>query len=523
LAPPSTRNVAARRALLLAGVLVILPFVASRLVAQAAYTLYTREGRRAIPVRSSGNTEIVALEPLSALFGLSITEDLAVGGLLIATRGQRIIALPGQSFVRVGERVVSLSGPIQRERNAWWVPIDFLSSALGPAVGQRVEIRRPSRLILVGDVRVPRVSGQVDRVATGARLTIDTQPAASHRVTRDGSRLTIRFDAAALDASAIASAAPEFAKAVRIDGPSVIVDLGPSTVQYRADADARAGRVQIDLLAAAPPPPKPAPPAPPPPPAASPPSGPPPAASLAGPAGPPPPPGASGLRTVVIDPGHGGDDIGATGPGGAREKDLTLALARRLKGAIEGRLGLRVLLTRDGDEAVSIDQRTSLANNNKADMFISLHVNGSPRASAQGAQVLSLAVDDYASEGQPVNRGVEVPVIGNMMRLIAAVPWDLAQIPFAPRSAALAALVVDSFRTQQVPLHTVPAAQAPLRVLVGANMPAILVELGFLTNADEERALDSADRQTAIVEALFDAVSRVRRGLPAPPTLPDGK
>ena len=477
--------------------------------AQNAYTLFTTEGRRTVPFRTSGNIDVVALEPLTALFGLTITEDPAVGGLIIGTRGQRIIALPGQSFVRVGDQVVSLPGPIQRERNNWWVPVEFLSMALGPAVGQRIEVRRQSRMILMGDVRIPRITGQVDRLQAGARLVLDVQPSVAHKISRDGARLTIRFDAPIIDASPIAAATPEFLTGVRVEGSAIVLDLGAQTAQYRVDTDPR-GRVQVDLLTAAPPPPKPGPATPAPP--------------IGAPApGPPPPPSGdpSGLRTVVIDPGHGGDDEGSRGPDGAKEKDLTLALARRLKGAIESRMGLRVLLTRDGDDTVPIDRRTSLANNNKADLFISLHVNASVRPAVRGAQVLSLAVEDYGASGQLVGRGSAVPVIGNAMRVIAAVPWDLAQIPFAARSAAVAALVVEKLREQQVPLNTVPAAQAPIRVLVGANMPAILLEAGFLTNADEERALVTADRQNAIVEALFDAISQIRRGLPATSSLPN--
>ena len=503
---PVVRVVAAAT-LLVAALLLLDPAPA----AQNAYTLFTTDGRRSIPFRTSGNTDLVALEPLTGLFGLSITEDAGVGGLIIGTRGLRIIALPGQSFVRVGERVVSLSGPIQRERNAWWVPVDFLSMALGPAIGQRVEVRKAARLILMGDVRVPRISGQVDRLQTGARLSLDVQPAVPHRVARDGNRLTIRFDAPLIDTSPVSTSAPDFVSAVRFEGTSVILDLGSAAAQYRVDADPKTGHIQVDLLPANAPPPKPVPPPPVtptlPPPVSTTPSAPPP---------PPPPSGdPSGLRTIVIDPGHGGDDEGARGPDGTKEKDLALALARRLKGAIESRMGLRVLLTRDADDTVAIDRRTSVANNNKADLFISLHANASVRPAVQGAQVLSLAVEDYGTRVQSVGRGVPVPVVGNTTRLITTVPWDLAQIPFAPRSAAVAALVVEKLRERQVPLHTVPAAQAPMRVLVGANMPASLVETGFLTNPDDERALSSADRQDAIVEALFDAISVIRRGLPA--------
>ena len=91
-----------------------------------------------------------------------------------------------------------------------------------------------------------------------------------------------------------------------------------------------------------------------------------------------------GIRTIVVDAGHGGTEDGAHGPGGTLEKNVTLSVARRLKAALEARLGVRVILTRDADATVELDERAALANNNKADLFVSLHANASVRASAVG-------------------------------------------------------------------------------------------------------------------------------------------
>ncbi len=223
------------------------------------------------------------------------------------------------------------------------------------------------------------------------------------------------------------------------------------------------------------------------------------------------------VRTIVIDPGHGGDETGARGADGVLEKDYVLQLARRLRSAIETRFGLRVLLTRDTDENTPVDRRTALANNNKAELFLSLHANASVRPGARGAQVLSLSAADYA--GMAADSGppeLPVPVVGGGTRRIDVVPWDLAQIPFADRSAAAAAILVRQLGERGVPLYPVPAARLPLRVLVGANMPAVLLEVGFLSNSDEATALGSADRSAAIIEAVLATVAEVRRGLPSP-------
>jgi N-acetylmuramoyl-L-alanine amidase len=465
------------------------------------YTLYSPDGRRTITVRSSGTTETVALDQLAPVFGLKFTEDRVAGGLVIATRGQQIIAVPGQSFIQVGGKVVGLDGQLQRERNTWTAPLDFLSKALGPAVGEPVVLRKASRLILVGNVRVPQVGGRVEKTAAGARIVLTVQPMAPHKVTRDGNKLTVRFDATALDPLPITGFINDFASSAKIDGLSVIFDLGSAAATFKAEDDREA--VTIELLPPAPVAPPPAPPT----------ATPRPVVPL------PETPrfelSSGGLRTIVLDPGHGGDDTGAKSAGGTEEKSLTLLFARRLRASLEARLGVRVLLTRDNDDSVPVDRRTSFANNNKADLFVSLHANASVRPSLRGAQIYTLDLSSYPQQtGLVEARRRTVPVLGGGTRVIDPMPWDLAQLPFAGEAATLAGILVQQFGERRVPLHGKPAVTAPMRVLVGANMPALLIELGFLSNTDDEKALTNADSQSAIIDSIVAAITEVRRGIP---------
>jgi N-acetylmuramoyl-L-alanine amidase len=468
--------------------------------AQNVYTVYMADGRRSLPYRPSGNTEVVTIDQVAGLFSFTTAEDAALNALTITARGQRINLIAGQAFAQVSGRIVQLSGPVQRDRNTWAVPVDFLSAALGPALGIRIEVRRTGRVILVGDARVPQVSVRFERAASSGRLTIDIQPATPHKVAREGNRLLVRFDAAAIDSRGAVGLAPDFVTSARTEGSTLVFELGPSAVSSQTVADRDPTQLVIDLM------PTQTPPTPPNPPQDA------PILDLQ-------PPGT--IRTVVIDPGHGGEDEGAHGPKGLKEKDLTLQVAQRLKATIESRLGLRVLLTREGDDTVPYDRRTALANNNKADVFFSLHANASLRPDVRGAQVLSLAVADYAARlGAGGGRGAAVPALGGGTRTIEAVPWDLAQVPFASRSGALGSVLVRHLAERRVPLHVKPAAQMPLRVLVGANMPALLIEMGFLTNADDERALAGGQLPSAIVEALMATIGDARRGLPDPDARP---
>jgi N-acetylmuramoyl-L-alanine amidase len=468
---------------------------ARQTAAQSTYTVFMPDGRRTIPFRSSGGTDVVGIDQIAALFSFTTAEDAALNALTITVRGQRINLIAGQAFAQVSGRVVSLSGPVQRDRTTWAVPVDFLSAALGPALGTRIDVRRAGHLILVGDVRVPQVSVRFERAGSNGRLIVDIQPPTPHKVTREGSRLLVRFDAAALDTRGVVGLAPEFVTAAHADGATLVFELGPSAVSFQADADRDQSRLTIDLTPA---------------PAAA-------QTPAPAPAQEPPvidiqTPGT--IRTVVIDPGHGGDDEGVRSAKGVKEKDLTLQVAQKLKGTIESRLGLRVLLTREGDDNVPYDRRTAIANNNKADVFFSLHVNASLRPDVRGVQVLSLAAGDYAGRaGATTGRGAAVPALGGGTRTIEATPWDLAQLPFASRSTALGSVLVRHLSGRGVPMQPKPAAQMPLRVLVGANMPALLIEMGFLTNGADERALTGADLPATIVEAVIATIADARRGV----------
>ncbi len=465
----------------------------------APYTLLSREGRRPLPARVINGQEMFALEDLARLFELSFKEDALAGGLTVTVRGRTIVLAAGQPLASVGGRVISLPAPPARDGRTWYVPVDFVSRALAPLLGTALELRKPSRLILVGGFRMPRVAGRVEPLGSNARLTLDIAPVTPHTVVHEGNRLLIRFEADALDAALPSSTVTDLIQAVRPgDSPTVIaVELGPRFRSFRASdvpADRGAGRLVIDVLA----------PATDSPPQTPPPTGPetPPLLDLA-------PTGA--LRIVVVDPGHGGDEHGARGRGGALEKDVTLAVARRLKASLETRLGVRAILTREGDAAIGLEQRAAVANNNKADVFLSLHANASVRPIASGAEIFYLSLDEYGDRARRVAEGSSetLPVVGGGMRDIEVIPWQLAQARYIEQSAVLARALEASF-AGRVALSARGVQQAPFRVLIGANMPAVLVEMGFLTNPGQEQQLTSGAYQDTLVQAMVDALVRFR-------------
>ena len=195
-------------------------------------------------------------------------------------------------------------------------------------------------------------------------------------------------------------------------------------------------------------------------------------------------------------------------------------MARRLKAAIEARLGIRVLLTRDDDRELPLDDRTAVANNNKVDLFVSLHANASLRPAAAGATIYYAAFDPVPVSGALA--GVDrVPTFSGGMRNIELVPWGQAQTHHLSQSMAFAGILAERF-TDRVALTAPGVDRAPLGVLESANMPAVLVELGFLTNAAQEKQLTGSDFQNAFVQAMMEAIVAFRDSQPGGPDPPAG-
>jgi N-acetylmuramoyl-L-alanine amidase len=464
------------------------------------YQVVAPDGIRALPIhRTTGPTDFVTLDVLARLFDLAVRDDARTGGVVVSVKGKRVVLTAGQATVSADGRLVSVSAPVARDNATWLVPIDFLR-VLAPLLERAIDIRRASRLVVLGTASVPRLTPQFERTASGGRLIVSLAPSVPSRVTRDGNLVTIRFQADALDLIPLTGAVPELLGNVRVDGASLLIDLGPAVTNIRQDDSRDPSRITLDVLGAEP-------------------------AAPVRPDPLPPPPGgdrAGTLRTIVIDPGHGGADVGSRSAAGLEEKHLTLAVAQALKSMLESRLGVRVILTRDRDADVTIDRRAALANNNKADLFISLHANGSPVAGLRGWQVQSLDPADYGTvQSGEGFAAPSVPVVGGGTRVIDAVPWQLAQIPHAARSLTLAQRLATRLSEAGLPAHPTPLLQAPLRVLVGANMPAVLLELGFLTHAEEAEILGSAAFQATVAEAITSAVNDTRAGLP--PTTGGGR
>lgn len=466
-------------------------------------TLVSKDGRRTIPTTTSNGREMIALEDVASLFQVAVREDSLAGGFTMTYRGKTIVASADQPMASVDGRIVTLPSPITRAGRRWLVPIEFLPRALGPIYDQPLDLRRAARLLLIGDVRVPRVSARVDAPGPPTRAAIVITPATQVTISNEAGRLVLRVEADALE-PVFPVTATGLIDGVRIgDQPNIVVvalsrQAGvPRTTMTAAD---NATRVAIEVPFVEPRNPTPDPKAP----ATDPRL--PPSESTRLPGLEPRLP----LQTLAIDPGHGGDEIGVRGAGGLEEKQLTLDVARRLRGLVERGLGLRVILTRDDDRLVGIDERAAAANNGKADLLLSLHANGALSGSPSGAEIYYERLD---REGEAVRQSaaaaVSLPVIGGGTRSIDVVPWDLAQARHVDASAMLASVLEQELR-QRVPMGQRPIQQGPMRLLSAANMPAVLVEIAYLTNSAQAKAVRGDEFKNAVAQALYNAIVRFR-------------
>jgi N-acetylmuramoyl-L-alanine amidase len=479
-------------------------------------TLLSREGRRAVPIALVADQEMVALDDLATPFQLAVREE-AFGAITVTYKGKTIVLTPDQALASVSGRLVSLPAPTARSGRRWLVPVEFISRALSLIYDTRLELRKPSRLLIVGDLRVPRITARYDPLGASGRLTLDATPRALATVTQESDHLSIRFEADAIDVANPPLPEPsskDLLQAVRVaDATTLAVDLGPRFAGFRATSQPvdTTERLVIDLLGQTDTAAQPATP-----PAAAPPGATPPVTPPPAPPELPPAFGQSSseIHTIAIDPGHGGDDAGARGADGAIEKELTLAIARRVKGVVEARLGLRVLLTRDDDRNVPVDERTAIANNNKADLFISLHANASLRRATSGAMIFTAAFERDAAANATAGGAERVPTFGGGAREIELVLWDLAQTRHLDRSAAFAGILEQQMR-ERVPVAAQAVDRAALRVLESANMPAVLVEIGYLTNREQEALIKSDAFQSALTQSLYEAIVKFRDTLSA--------
>lgn len=220
---------------------------------------------------------------------------------------------------------------------------------------------------------------------------------------------------------------------------------------------------------------------------------------------------ALGVRRIVIDPGHGGKDYGAPGAvKGVHEKQVVLQIGQRLAKKIRTELQCEVIMTRDSDTYLSLEERTAIANTQNADLFISIHTNASPDPRAYGIEtfILNLATDDEAIRVAARENATSAKNISDLDSILQ----DLMQNAKVSESTRLASYVqqgiLNRLKKKYDNTRSKGVKKAPFYVLLGAQMPSILVETSFISNPQECRRLLTDDYQERLCQGIVDAIKR---------------
>jgi len=460
-----------------------------------AFELRGREGSLGrIPriVVDDGNAYVSA-QRLAALLKGSWRATGATATLNVGKRSAQFVR--DQSRILVAGQALTLESPVRIGATGWLVPEEFLAKALSRLAPGVTSVLVPGEARKAAPrtakASVPLTELRYRSYPSFTRVVVETGAALVYAVVSGRGEVRLRLPRLVLTGARIEEIADGLVKEIRLEplgGDAVLrVVLEGTAADVKASSLQDPFRLVLDIY------------------------------RPRGPEGPERTrPVMAPLRLIVLDAGHGGHDPGATGPGGVMEKDVVLDVTRRAARLVEESLGVKVVLTRSTDVFVPLRERTDFANRHRADLFVSIHANAHPRAVSEGVEVYFLsseASDTDARQVAAVENGViqlESPASRRKGEVLKSILWDLAQSEFQQESSFMAETVLDSM-TQSLRLVPRGVKQAGFYVLGGAAMPAILIEIGFLTNHKEEKQLATPEYREAVARAIYAGLADYKR------------
>ncbi len=454
--------------------------------ADGNFPIYFQNSKLVVKAQSINRATYLPLTDIISFMGLPYTDALALETLTVRSGNSRLVATRNSGLISLNDQIILLPSPILRENDKWLGPIDFLSLGLSKLTGTEFRYRTGTSRIFAGDIETPELVMNAQSLGPITRLTVRSSAPINSDLRRDekNSRATLVLDRAPLDAlRERLDYKDRLVRSISFDDSDgeakIVLDLTNEVAAIKVTAADNNHVLFVDLTRE---------------PEAKPET----SAPAAAPSATKPdsiPAAQRKLRVIVIDPGHGGMDTGATGPG-VNEKDLTLTLARKLRMALQTRLGATVLLTRDSDTALDNEARSAVANNNQANLFISLHIGYSPNKIEAGSSIFVMKEDFgdvYAA----------TPVSRDQLFL----PWYLGYRS-SQRTSAQDAKILQEQLSKAIPGWQFPVRTAPLAVLSSAAMPSLVLEIGNLNNPVNAQTLMDTAFQNRLVGTILDAVQR---------------
>ncbi|HEX7615651.1 MAG TPA: N-acetylmuramoyl-L-alanine amidase [Thermoanaerobaculia bacterium] len=438
-----------------------------------------------------GRTFVSVNDAVATLEG-TMTFDEKTRSYEVKLKGRSAVFGVDAALAVVDTKLVPLGAPVRGQGALAWAEPEFFQKVVGPMAGLSLTWDRATRTLSVrkSDVAEIAVEPSVVDMGETTKVVFRFSQTPSYAVEATADQVVLHVPNARLTASPAEKLldSPRVARLL-VRGGDVTIVFREKGLRANVYALGAPPRLVVDVTRTA--------------------------TGATGPAAPaltPGPAPPARAKIVVLDPGHGGVEEGAKGPGGLLEKDATLALAKSVQEVL-ARRGYRVVMTRGSDATVGLDDRAAAANAARADVFLSIHCNASRAATAHGTEVyyLSLDASDRAAALLAESENAAPLATPNTADKNAAVRdldlilWDLAQNQHLSASARLAEIVQADFN-RLLGITTRGVKQAPFRVLIGVNAPAVLVEVAFITNADEEARIGSDEFRRQVADTLAGSV-----------------
>jgi len=215
-----------------------------------------------------------------------------------------------------------------------------------------------------------------------------------------------------------------------------------------------------------------------------------------------------GVRTIVLDPGHGGLDPGCLDPVGPKEKDLALDIALKLKDLLKSNTDLEVILTRETDIHVPLENRTVIANQRKADLFISIHVNAFRLKNRRGIETffLNFSADPAVNELAARENATTTKTMGEMEKILKKIVQNSKIVESQELAGKIQGNLVQFLSRRYANVKNLGAKGGPFWTLLGSEMPSVLVEVGHLTNAEEGRRLQDPAYRQQVARGIYEGI-----------------
>lgn len=460
--------------------------------ADSDFPIYMDDSTILLKTQTSKGVLYLPLADIVRNFNLPYTNDTSQEAFTVRGANSQIVLTRNSAVISVNNQITLLPNPVLHDNGIWLVPVEFLQQGLSRVTTTEFRRRAGSPRAFAGRAKPADLTMSSQSQGSLTRLTLRTSTPVTVELKRDSAqhRAVLLFAPKPIDpARESVDFKDRLVQSINFndsDGsPKVVVEVSDDVGDIRMSASEENRVHFVDFIrktelteAAAPNP-----------------AGTGAAAKRQEPSAPPGKTNTAGVRVIVIDPGHGGIDTGAS-TSGALEKDITLALARKLRATLQSRLGATVLLTRDSDMALTSEARSAVANNNRADLFISLHVGYSANKADLGSSVYVIQ-DNFAASTLPSTEKTQ--------RLF--LPWYLGYRTNR-ESSVKAATVLSQELSSSLPGWTFPIRTGPVGVLASTIMPAVLIEIGNLNNPDSTQALLDDTFQSRFGTTVAGAIER---------------